>query len=68
MSTPPKWITEPEIRARYQISRTTWWRWRKKHTIRTKQTHKNGPILYNVDDLDTADLHAYQNNPTHPRV
>ena len=57
------WITEREARARFDISRTTWWRWRKRHTIRSKQRHQGGPTLYHAGDLQDASAREYQRNP-----
>ena len=57
------WITEHEARDRFNISRTTWWRWRKRHTIRSKQRQRGGPTLYHVGDLQAASAHEYGRNP-----
>lgn len=57
------WLTEAEARAQFGISRTTWWRWRKRHTIRTKKRHHGGPTLYHTGDLQDASAREYQRNP-----
>lgn len=57
------WITEREARARFDISRTTWWRWRKRHIIRSKQRQRGGPVLYRTADLINADQKEYERNP-----
>lgn len=60
-----KWMTGDEARAHFGISRTTWWRWRRRYTIRAKKRHLDGPVVYHVGDLQDASAAEYRRNPAH---
>lgn len=60
-----KWMTEGEARAQFGISRTTWWRWRKRHIIRAKKRYRDGPVVYHVGDLQDASATEYRRNPAY---
>ena len=51
-----EWWTKEETLARLNISESTFYRWRRRHTIRTSRLTRRHPLVFNVEDLTAADL------------
>lgn len=51
-----KWWTKEEALARLNISESTFYRWRRRHAVRTARLTRRHPLVFNAADLMAADL------------
>lgn len=52
-----KWMTLAEVIGEFAVAERTFYRWRKRHPIRTMKITRQHPIMFHRDDVAEAEYH-----------